>query len=672
MKIPVIIKKDPYLTPFAEVIESRSQKAKNKHVELNSGKLLSAFANGHLYFGLHQDTEGWTFREWAPNALEIYLIGTFNNWRESEDFRFKQVSKENWELKLRHTSIKHQDLYKILIHWPGGKGERIPSYARRVIQDPETLLFTAQVWFPDEEYVWKNENILTSDAPFIYEAHIGMATEEYRVGNYNEFRINVLPRIIKSGYNTIQLMAIQEHPYYGSFGYHVSSFFAPSSRFGTPEDLKQLVDEAHGSGIRVIMDLIHSHSVKNENEGLANYDGSLYQFFHTGHKREHIAWDSLCFNYGKNAVIHFLLSNIQYWLKEYRFDGFRFDGVTSMIYEDHGLNKNFTDYSMYFDGNQDEDAICYLILANSLIHEINPTFISVAEEMSGYPGLAARTEEGGIGFDYRMSMGTPDYWIKIIKEKKDEDWNIDEIFYELTNKRAEEKTIGYAESHDQALVGDQTIIFRLIGKEMYYNMNKNAMNLQVDRGIALHKMIRLITIALAGNGYLNFMGNEFGHPEWIDFPRQGNNWSYHYARRQWSLVDNEDLKYQYLAQFDHKMIRILRAHKIFKSSNPVKLHGNVKDQILCFERGSLYFIFNFNPSNSFAGYGLEAKSGKYRVILDTDEIDFGGQGRINQSMIYRTELPKKPFFQHNLNIYLPARTGMVLIREKIKGIFDIP
>ncbi len=671
MKIPSIVKKDPFLTPYSSVIEARHQRIRNKYVELNSGKSLSSFANGHLYFGVHKDANELVFREWAPYAKDIYLIGSFNKWKESDKFRFTSIGKGNWELRLGDIELQHKDFYKLSIYWTGGKGERIPAYATRVVQDPDTLMFSAQVWIPENEYKWNNEIPLIDEPPCIYEAHVGMATEEYKVGSYEEFRLNILPRIVKAGYNTIQLMAIQEHPYYGSFGYHVSNFFAPSSRFGTPEELKHLIDESHGAGLRVIMDIIHSHAVKNENEGLAKYDGSLYQFFHTGIKREHIAWDSLCFNYGKNEVIHYLLSNIQFWLKEYQFDGFRFDGVTSMLYYDHGLNKNFTDYSMYFDGQQDEDAICYLGLANTLIHEINPSAISIAEEMSGYPGVAADTEDGGLGFDYRMAMGTPDYWIKIIKEKADENWNVEEIYYELTNKRIEEKTIGYAESHDQALVGDQTLIFRLIGKEMYFNMAKSQVNLIIDRGIALHKMIRLITLATAGDGYLNFMGNEYGHPEWIDFPRDGNNWSYQYARRQWSLLDDKNLKYEFLAEFDRKMINVLKNSGIFNRNHPQIYHSNIKDQVLGFGRADLYFVFNFNPQQSFEGYAMKAKSGRYKILFDTDEIVFGGQGRIDHNLIYRTAPENKYHSDQMLRLYLPARSAIVLTKEKVKGIYDI-
>ena len=670
MEIPVVINKDPWLAPYASVIKSRMEKVKSKHFELCGGESLSSFANGHLYFGLHETQSGWISHEWAPYAKAIYLIGTFNDWKEMEEFRYKSIGHGNWELALTEFQIKKNDLYKLSVHWPEGKGERIPAYAFHVVQDPDTLLFSACVTSNKDQYSWQNNNPVVPGPPLIYEAHVGMSTEEYKVGSYDEFREKILPRVLKAGYNTIQLMAIQEHPYYGSFGYQVSSLFAPSSRFGNPSSLKKLIDEAHGMGLRVIMDLIHSHAVKNENEGIAKYDGSLYQFFHEGPRREHKAWDSVCYNYGKNEVIHFLLSNIQFWLKEYKFDGFRFDGVTSMLYYDHGLSRDFTEYYMYFNGEQDEDAICYLGLANKLIHE-EPYTVTIAEEMSGYPGLAAKQEEGGIGFDYRMAMGTPDYWIKIIKEKADEAWNVDELYYELTRKRIEEKTIGYAESHDQALVGDQTLIFRLIGQEMYFNMNTGSTNLIVDRGIALHKMIRLVTISTSGNGYLNFMGNEFGHPEWIDFPRKGNNWSYHYARRQWNLADDPKLKYQFLGNFDREMITLIRNNNILSGEEPEGYHGNFTDKVFSFERKGLIFAFNFNPVTSFEGYGLKVRSGRYKVVLDTDQSDFGGQNRIDRKIMYRTA-PERHFAPwHMLKLYLPARTAIVLKREKSKTVYDL-
>ena len=463
-------------------------------------------------------------------------------------------------------------------------------------------------------------------------------------------------------------MAIPEHPYYGSFGYHVSSFFAPSSRFGTPEELKQLIDDAHGMGISVIMDLVHSHAVKNEVEGLGKYDGTRYQFFHDGPRGEHPAWDSYCFNYGEPEVLHFLLSNITYWLQEFKFDGFRFDGVTSMLYLDHGLGKAFTNYGDYFNPNIDIEAIAYFRMANKLIHEINPNGISIAEEMSGLPGLATSTAHGGLGFDFRMAMGIPDYWIKLTKDVPDENWNMGELFHELTSKRADEKVVSYAESHDQALVGDKTIIFRLIDKEMYFSMRKDQSNLLVDRGIALHKMIRLATLSAAGGAYLNFMGNEFGHPEWIDFPREGNGWSFKYARRQWSLADNKNLRYHWLGDFDRELIGFVRENNLLEIPDVNWGYDHNVNKILAFWRGSFLFVFNFHPTQSFAGYGFEMEPSKFRIVLNTDEDRFGGQNRIDANLWYYTYPEAGPTGKHYLRLYLPSRTAMVLKKVSIRKI----
>jgi 1,4-alpha-glucan branching enzyme len=495
-----------------------------------------------------------------------------------------------------------------------------------------------------------------------------MAGEEPRVHTYNEFRINILPRIKEGGYNIVQLMAIPEHPYYGSFGYHVSSFFAPSSRFGTPEELKQLIDEAHGMGLAVIMDIVHSHAVRNEVEGLGKYDGTRYQFFHEGKRGEHPQWDSYCFNYNKNEVIHFLLSNIKYWQEVFRFDGFRFDGVTSMLYLDHGLEKAFRSYDDYFSPNLDDEAVVYFMFANQLMHEVNPDTVAIAEDMSGLPGLAAPFSMGGIGFDYRLALGVPDYWIKIIKEKSDEQWNVSEIFHELTIHRADEKVISYAEGHDQALVGDKTIIFRLLDKEMYYSMRKDQPNMTVDRGIALHKMIRLITITCAGGGYMNFMGNEFGHPEWIDFPREGNHWSYSHARRIWSIAEDPELRYVWLLDFDKDLVNFVRETKLLEDLWIPLIRENPYDQVLAYRRKEYVFIFNFNPSKSFEGYGFPMEPAKFRIILHTDAHAYGGFNRIDDRITYYT-IPEAGFgSNHYLKLYLPARTAMVLKRLPARSV----
>jgi len=666
---------DPWLKPFTGVIEERISKCKLKEKHLAGNSSLSDFAMGHHYYGLHRTEGGWVFREWAPNATDIYLTGTFSGWKEISAYQMSRINTYgDWEITLPQGTLNHGDLFKLSVHWAGGKGERIPSYATRVVQDDKTKIFSAQVWNPEKPYAWKLKKFSPRDiSPVIYEAHVGMATEEEKIGIYREFAENVIPVIAKSGYNTIQLMAIQEHPFYGSFGYHVSSFFAASSRFGTPEELKELVDTAHKAGLRVIMDLVHSHSVKNVNEGLGLFDGSPGQYFHANQRRVHKAWDSLCFDYGKDNVIHFLLSNCRYWLEEYHFDGFRFDGVTSMIYFDHGLEKNFTSYGEYFDGGQDIDALIYLYLANKMIHEFKPGSITVAEEMSGMPGLAAGTGKKGFGFDFRLSMGVPDLWIKLVKETLDENWDMGKLMHELTQHRPEERIISYCESHDQALVGDKTLIFRMLDAEMYTGMSESYHSFPMDRGIALHKMIRLLTFSTAGGGYLNFMGNEFGHPEWIDFPRAGNNWNFKYARRQWSLAENNDLKYRFLAAFDRKMVSLQHDFSLLDNLYIERIYENNYDKVIAFVRNDLLFVFNFNPSKSFTDYGIPLK-GKFRIIIDSDDPDFGGFDRIDRKAAY-TSVKKAernsinvPFY---LYIYLPSRTALVFKREAIRKATDI-
>lgn len=666
-----IVKNDEWLSPYEQAIQGRHDHALYKMNELAGKGTLSDFADGYLYFGLHRTPRQWVLREWAPNATEIYLIGTFNDWKELPEFAFKRIEGiGNWELKLSSKVLKHLDLYKLSIHWNGGQGERVPAWAQRVVQDEDTKIFSAQVWSPEKAYEWKKANFRPKRGPlFIYECHIGMAQDAEKVGTYNEFRENVLPRIIADGYNCIQIMAIAEHPYYGSFGYHVSSFFAPSSRFGTPDELKQLVDAAHEAGISVIMDLVHSHAVKNEVEGLGNYAGDPDQFFYPAPRREHSAWDSLCFDYGKNEVIHFLLSNCKYWLSEYHFDGFRFDGVTSMLYYSHGLGECFCGYGDYFNGHQDDNAICYLTLANQLIHEVNPNAITIAEEVSGMPGLAAPFADGGYGFDYRMAMNIPDYWIKTIKERRDEDWHPSSILWELTNRRADEKTISYCESHDQALVGDKTLIFRLIDADMYWHFQKGDENGAVHRGIALHKMIRLVTASTINGGYLNFMGNEFGHPEWIDFPREGNGWSYKYARRQWNLVDNHNLCYHYLGDFDNDMVHLLRKSMADIRRFPVQeIWHDDGDQILAYMRGPLVFVFNFSPNRSYEGYGFRVPEGEYEVVLNTDAKAYGGNGLADDSVKHLTNFDPLLARDHKgwLKLYIPARSAVVLKKRENK------
>ncbi len=659
---------DPLLAPYESHLRRRVARVAATLERLTGGRSsLWDFASGHEYFGLHYRCGRWVFREWAPNATAIFLVGEFNGWRRRPDFALEKIRADGvWEIRLPGDALRHGQRYRLVIHWPGGEGDRLPAWGRRVVQDPDSLTFDAQVWRPPQPYRWRHAAWRNPEQPrLVYEAHVGMAQEEERVGTYREFTADVIPRIVAAGYNTIQLMAVQEHPYYASFGYQVSNFFAPSSRFGTPEDLKALIDTAHGAGLAVVMDLVHSHAVRNEVEGLSHFDGTPYQFFHDGPRGEHEAWDSRCFDYGKPQVLHFLLSNCRYWLDEFHLDGFRFDGVTSMLFLHHGLGKAFTGYDDYFGVDVDEDALVYLTLANRLIHRLRPDAVTIAEDVSGMPGLAAPEACAGAGFDYRFAMGVPDYWIKLLKEVPDEHWPLAHLWFELNNRRPGEKTISYTESHDQALVGDQTLIFRMLGPAMYDRMDVDSTDLRVDRGVALHKMIRFITLLTAGSGYLNFMGNEFGHPEWIDFPREGNDWSYRHARRLWRLADDLRLRYRFLGAFDRDMIDLVKRFGVIDNIGARLIREHQDDKILAFGRAGLIFVFNFHPVRSFTDYPIPAPPGNYRLLLDSDAPQYGGHGRLQDGQTYFT-LPDDARRNH-LNLYLPSRSALALLPERLAG-----
>ncbi len=655
-----LLELNPKLMPYKCDIDDRlAYLEETKKKILPEGATLSDFANGYLYFGFHHVDGGWYYREWAPNADQLYLMGDFNNWNKTSH-PMTALKDGNWEIFLEGDDALWDGCkVKVIVESNLGRMERIPLYARYVTQNPKNFVWTAEVIDDQKEFSWTDADFVPEEKLFIYESHIGMAQEEAKVGTYDEFTDNILPRIKKAGYNTIQLMAIMEHPYYASFGYQVANFYAVSSWFGKPDDLKRLIDKAHALGIRVLLDIVHSHAVKNHNEGINMFDGTVHQFFHDGMKGEHTAWGTKCFNYSSPNVVHFLLSNIKYWMKEYHFDGFRFDGITSMLYFDHGLGVHFDKEAKYFSENTDNDAITYLQLANELIKEINPNAVTIAEDMSGMPGMCMPIEDGGIGFDYRLSMGIADMWIKTA-HKEIEDWSIEHMFHEMCLRRKGEKTVCYVESHDQALVGDQTMIFRLAQEHIYTEMDRGVHNPVIDRAIAIHKMARLFTIAAGGEAYLNFMGNEFGHPEWIDFPREGNDWSFEYCRRQWSL-QNPYLKYMGLGDFDRDMLKIIGASDIYDEFLPQLLLMNEERKSLVFSRDDLLFAFNFHPERDYKAHIPLLEKSEYELILSSDDEKYDGFGRIanpeeNKHVTFSGE--------NYLHVTIPSLSAVVL--KKIK------
>jgi 1,4-alpha-glucan branching enzyme len=664
-----LIATDPWLAPYTPALRDRYAHYLWRKSRLDAhGGLLGPVSESHHFFGFHrgerEGAAGVWYREWAPGAHYLSLIGDFNGWDRGAN-PLQGGEGGVWSLFLPDAEYKERLVHgsRLKVHIASGNTgmDRLPVYIRRVIQDADTPHFVAQYWQPPLPYVWQHGVPSTTGALRIYEAHVGMAQEEGKVGTFGEFTHLILPRIAALGYNAIQLMAVMEHPYYGSFGYHVSNFFAVSSRFGTPEELKALVDAAHGLGLKVIMDVVHSHAVKNVDEGLNHFDGTDYQYFHAGERGQHRLWDSLMFDYGKEEVERFLLSNLRFWREEYRFDGFRFDGVTSMLYLDHGIARVFSTYEDYFSDNVDKDALAYLMLANELLHALASDAISIAEDVSGMPGMARPVAEGGLGFDYRLAMGIPDYWVQLLKEKRDEEWSLGEIYGRLLDRRPGEKHVGYVESHDQALVGDKTLAFQLMDQAMYTRMGRHTHDPIIERGVALLKMIRLLTFSLGGEAYLNFMGNEFGHPEWIDFPRPDNGFSYHYARRQWSLADRDDLLYHDLNLFDRALQQLDIRYNLLQDSLIEQLALHEDTHQLIYRRGPLVFAFNFHPSESYADLRIPVPDASdYQVVLNTDDAAFGGAGRVTANVVY--PIQRVPMYgrDQSVQIYLPARSAQVL------------
>uniref|UniRef100_A0A6U4WMG1 1,4-alpha-glucan branching enzyme n=1 Tax=Hemiselmis andersenii TaxID=464988 RepID=A0A6U4WMG1_HEMAN len=678
-----VVQWDPSLEAWKGSLQHRY--GKYKELKRNICKVegsLENFAKGNEKFGVRRSTDpnkpGIIATEWAPSAQYLALFGDFNGWNRGAH----PYSKDDygvWHLFIPDNAdgtpvIPHESRYKIAITTSTGQETtRIPAWVTYTVQAPKGAPthpgYDAVMWDPPQKFEFKSALPPQPKSLRIYEAHVGMSSEgEPNVNTYDLFRERVLPRIHRLGYNAIQLMAIQEHPYYASFGYHVTSLFAPSSRSGDPDSLKRLVDECHRLGMNVLLDVVHSHAAKNVEDGINNFDGTAHQYFHEGPEGYHTLWDSRIYNYSSWEVLRFLLSNLRWWLEEYKFDGFRFDGVTSILYTHHGMNHAFVHgYDDYFGTATDMDACVYLMLANDLIHSIRPGCISIAEDVSGMPTLSRPVSEGGFGFDYRLAMAAPDMWIKLLKEFTDDEWEMGYIVHTLTNRRYKEKVVCYCESHDQALVGDKTISFRLMDKEMYDGMsNLTPANLIVDRGIAMHKMIRMLTMSLGGEGYLNFMGNEFGHPEWIDFPRVGNDWSYHCARRQWSLADQTHLRYIHLNNFDAAMHGLEQTFPfLVEDCHEYVSLKNEGDKMIVAEKGELLFVFNMHPSNSYQGYRVGTSwGGKYKIVLDSDWPEFGGHYRNDRHQVLHAKNEQWCGRPHYLEIYSPSRTVMVFAKAQ--------
>ena len=672
------------MKPFEINIKKRVLEYKKILNEIiKNEKSLENFSKSYEFMGISLLPNGdIKYREYAPGAKGISIFGEFNNWNK-EQYWAQKDKFGYWEVIVPNENgapkIQHGQIVKINVVLEDGNWmERNPIWSHYLIQNKENMILENIFWNPEIKYKWKypEKHMKKPNSLRIYEVHIGLSSFDPKINTYKEFAEDILPRVKKMGYTAIQFMAIMEHADYASFGYHVNYLFAISSRFGTPEEFMYLIDKCHENGLYVIMDIIHSHASSNVNDGFNYWDGTDHLYFHGGDLGKHVQWDSKLYNYSSYETLRLLLSNCSYYINEYRIDGFRFDCVTSMLYTHHGIDYTFTgNYQEYFGEYFNEESAVYLMLANILIHKLNPEALTIAEDFSGMPGLCRPVNEGGYGFDYKMHMKICDKWKNFLMDIKDEEWNIGNILYTLTNRRYNENHISYAESHDQSFIGNYSLSSLLLSSERFWNMSKKSPEtIVIDRGICLFKMIRLLTFALGGEGSLNFMGNEFACPDSLDFPKKENRFSYSHCRRRWDLCDNEELRYQFLYKWEVIMNKLEEIFNFIRSKDQYISTKHEEDKVIVFEKGDLLFVFNFHPIKSFEGYQIGTKWGsKHKIILDSDEERFMGKGRLkygheNMFLSTKKQFNNRPY---NMKVYIPSRTCMVLIAEENSKKYDI-
>ncbi|KAK9673873.1 hypothetical protein RND81_12G195300 [Saponaria officinalis] len=554
--------------------------------------------------------------------------------------------------------LQHGSKYRVYFNTPDGPLERIPAWATYVRLDGDGNQPCAVHWDPSPEcaHKWKNNSPKRPKSLRIYECHVGISGSDPKVSSFLEFTEKVLPRVKDLGYNAIQLFGVIEHKDYFTAGYRVTNMYAVSSRFGTPEDFKRLVDEAHGLGLLVFLDIVHSYSAADEMVGLSLFDGTNDCYFHTGKRGHHKYWGTRIFKYGDVDVLQFLLSNLRWWIEEYHIDGFQFHSLPSMMYTHNGFATFTGDFEEYCNQYVDRDALLYLILANDILHFLHPNIITIAEDATLYPGLCEPSSQGGLGFDYYVNLAAPEMWLSFLENVPDNEWSMSKIVTTLMgNKIYTNKMLLYAENHSQSISGGRSFAEILFGTEVGSNEASKLL-----RGTSLHKVIRLITFTIGGSAYLNFMGNEFGHPKRVEFPTSNNNFSFELASRRWDLLSDQGL-HQKLFHFDQDMMKLDQKEKVLSRGLPNVHHVNDDTMVISYTRGPLLFIFNFHPTDSYERYSVGVdEAGEYQMILNSDEEKYSGQGAINADQYFQRSIRKRiDGFQNCLQLPLPSRSAQV-------------
>ncbi|KAG8075748.1 hypothetical protein GUJ93_ZPchr0006g43795 [Zizania palustris] len=554
-------------------------------------------------------------------------------------------------------AISHKDKYRLYFNTPDGALERIPAWATYVLPDVRGKQSYAVHWEPppEEIYKWRFERPKVKGSLRIYECHVGISGSEQKISSFQEFTSNVLPHIKDAGYNAIQLIGIVEHKDYSSVGYKVTNYFAVSSRFGTPEDFKKLVDEAHGLEMVVLLDIVHSYASADELVGLSLFDGSNDCYFHTGKRGHHKYWGTRMFKYDDVDVLHFLFSNLNWWVTEYHIDGFQFHSLSSMLYTHNGFSTFTGAMEEYCNQYVDKDALIYLILANEMLHELHPDIITIAEDATFYPGLCEPTTQGGLGFDYWVNLSIPEMWLWHLENVPGQEWSMNKIMKVLISKNC--NMLSYVENHNQSISGRKSFAEIILHKEKC--SNNSVSDDGIFRACSLLKIIKLLTFSTSGGAYLNFIGNEFAHPKRIEFPMSGNDYSFGLANRQWELLEKG--VHKHIFNFDKDLMSLDGKERLILRGSPNIHHCDDTSMFISFTRGPFLFVFNFNPDATSGLYSVGVdEAGEYQLILNTDETKYGGRGELKSNQyMKRTSDNRVGGCRNSLELALPSRSAHV-------------
>ncbi len=604
----------------------------------------------YKYFGSFPETregvEGWRFVLWAPHAIAVNLCGEFNDWATEGMPLTKDEQTGVWYGFF--PGLKKWQRYKYAIK---GRDRSVVLKSDPFARHEETRPGTASILYDEEPHEWGDAEWMASRKPAteatplnIYEMHVG-SWRRYEDGhtlNYVELADQLVPYLKKMGYNAVEFMPLSEYPFDDSWGYQVTGYFSVTSRYGTPEQFKCLVDRLHQAGIRVIMDWVPAHFPRDQ-FGLARFDGEpLYEYADT-RLGEHAEWGTLVFDYSKKEVISFLISSAMFWVEECHVDGLRVDAVSSMLYLDYGR----TDFVRNKDGgNINLEAVAFLQKTNQIMSDRYPSVMMMAEESTAFPYVTQPVNKGGLGFSHKWNMGWMHDTLKYMSldylYRKD---HHNQITFSLTYAFSERYVLAF--SHDEVVHGKASLLGKMPGDQW--------------RQFACLRLMLMYQIAHPG-AKLNFMGYEIG---------QFVEWRFK-EELEWFLLEFEAhaKHHAFVAEMNHLYLQLPAFWEQDDSWNGFSWNkvDDYMNSVLAFSRfdkggARILCIYNMTPA-TLPVYKLPVPGfGSYKVLLNSDDKRFGGSGYLGEDttgMLVTTMIPD----QKTADKMMEKRRAGLRLKEK--------